>query len=208
MQLPYKPRGSFSRKRRDNLTSDKLIWPATCHSSPFEKRSCERPLRRNKRFAQLPDELMLGMLHRQHGAWRQPDNLLRVGAKDQMADSPAAMRSQHNHIHFKFLSLTDNLNVGPPRDKHTFSLDLSAKDALRERDWLLQVNATSLLGYHGPEQAEEGWRLVEDGLADLVASDGHRSARPPFLDAAYELVSSRVGRSAPTRSSRELRSKS
>jgi len=68
-----------------------------------------------------------------------------------------------------------------------------AADALRERDWLLQVNATSLLGYHGPEQAEEGWRLVEDGLADLVASDGHRSARPPFLDAAYDLVLNRVG---------------
>lgn len=66
-------------------------------------------------------------------------------------------------------------------------------DALRERDWLLQVNATSLLGYHGPEQASEGWRLVEDGLADLVASDGHRMARPPFLDEAYELVLSRLG---------------
>ena len=72
-------------------------------------------------------------------------------------------------------------------------------DALRERDWLLQVNATSLLGYHGPEQAEEGWRLVEDGLADLVASDGHRSARPPFLDEAYELVVSRVGAGARRR---------
>ena len=68
-----------------------------------------------------------------------------------------------------------------------------AAEALRERDWLLQVNATSLLGYHGPEQAQEGWRLVEDGLADLVASDGHRTARPPFLDAAYDLVLGRVG---------------
>ncbi len=68
-----------------------------------------------------------------------------------------------------------------------------AADAFRERDWLLQVNATSLLGYHGPEQAEEGWRLVENGLADLVASDGHRSARPPFLDAAHELALGRVG---------------
>jgi protein-tyrosine phosphatase len=68
-----------------------------------------------------------------------------------------------------------------------------AAEALRERDWLLQVNATSLLGYHGPEQAQEGWRLVETGLADLVASDGHRTARPPFLDAAYDLVLGRVG---------------
>ena len=68
-----------------------------------------------------------------------------------------------------------------------------AAEALRERDWLLQVNATSLLGYHGPEQAQEGWRLVENGLADLVASDGHRTARPPFLDAAYDLAVGRVG---------------
>ena len=68
-----------------------------------------------------------------------------------------------------------------------------AAEALRERDWLLQVNSTSLLGYHGPEQAQEGWRLVETGLADLVASDGHRTARPPFLDAAYDLVLGRVG---------------
>jgi protein-tyrosine phosphatase len=68
-----------------------------------------------------------------------------------------------------------------------------AADALRERGWLLQVNATSLLGYHGPEQEAEGWRLVVDGRADLVASDGHRAARPPFLDTAYELALSRVG---------------
>jgi hypothetical protein len=42
-----------------------------------------------------------------------------------MADSPTAVRSQHNQIRFKFLSLTDNLNVGPPRDEHSLSLDLS-----------------------------------------------------------------------------------
>lgn len=69
----------------------------------------------------------------------------------------------------------------------------TAAGALRERGWLLQVNATSLLGYHGPEQEGEGWRLVEGGLADLVASDGHRSARPPFLDDAYRLALNRVG---------------
>ena len=81
----------------------------------------------------------------------------------------------------------------PPERAESIRDRPGSADALRERDWLLLVNATSLLGYHGPEQAEEGWRLVEDGLADLVASDGHRSARPPFLDAAYELASGRVG---------------
>ena len=65
-----------------------------------------------------------------------------------------------------------------------------------ERGWLLQVNATSLLGYHGPDPKETGWLLLESGLADLVASDGHRAARPPFLDAAYEAVRRRLGEAA------------
>jgi protein-tyrosine phosphatase len=66
-------------------------------------------------------------------------------------------------------------------------------DALAERGWLLQVNASSLLGRHMPEMEREGWRLVDDGLASLVASDGHRATRPMLLDGAYELVRTRVG---------------
>ncbi len=62
-----------------------------------------------------------------------------------------------------------------------------------ERGWLLQVNATSLLGYHGPDPEETAWFLVEDGLAHAVGSDGHRAARPPFLDSAYALVRGRIG---------------
>jgi protein-tyrosine phosphatase len=65
-----------------------------------------------------------------------------------------------------------------------------------ERGWLLQVNATSLLGYHGDEPEETGWLLLERGLASLVASDGHRTTRPPFLDAAHEAAARRVGAEA------------
>jgi protein-tyrosine phosphatase len=68
---------------------------------------------------------------------------------------------------------------------------------LRERGWLLQVNATSLLGYHGPEPEATAWQLVaEDDVIDLVASDAHRAARPPFLDEAYRLVRERAGERA------------
>jgi protein-tyrosine phosphatase len=74
--------------------------------------------------------------------------------------------------------------------------DRGAARRLREGGRLLQVNATSLLGYHGAEIEGEAWRLVDEGLADLVASDGHRLARPPFLDDAYELVRARVGEAA------------
>jgi protein-tyrosine phosphatase len=66
-------------------------------------------------------------------------------------------------------------------------------DELAERGWPLQVNASSLLGRHTPEMEREGWRLVDDGLAALVASDGHRATRPMLLDGAYELTLARVG---------------
>jgi protein-tyrosine phosphatase len=62
-----------------------------------------------------------------------------------------------------------------------------------ERGRLLQVNASSLTGRHGRRSAETGWWLVEEDLAAVVGSDGHRSARPPFLDEAYALVRDRVG---------------
>jgi protein-tyrosine phosphatase len=69
-------------------------------------------------------------------------------------------------------------------------------DEVAERGWLLQVNASSLLGRHTPEMEQQGWRLVDDGLAALVASDGHRATRPMLLDGAYELARARVGERA------------
>ena len=62
-----------------------------------------------------------------------------------------------------------------------------------ERGWLLQVNATSLLGRHGTEIESLAWQFVDASLVSLVASDGHRLTRPPFLDEAYEQVAIRVG---------------
>jgi len=69
-------------------------------------------------------------------------------------------------------------------------------DELAERGWPLQVNSTSLIGRHGEEAGEIGWRLVERGHAKAVASDGHRLTRPARLDDAYELVKDRVGEEA------------
>jgi protein-tyrosine phosphatase len=67
---------------------------------------------------------------------------------------------------------------------------------LAERGWLLQLNATSIVGYHGRDAADIAWSLVEDGSAALVGSDGHRAARPPFLDDAYAAATARVGEEA------------
>lgn len=66
-------------------------------------------------------------------------------------------------------------------------------DELAARGWVLQVNATSLVGYHGPTFEELGWELLESGTAALVASDGHRRSRPPYLDEAFALACERLG---------------
>ena len=74
--------------------------------------------------------------------------------------------------------------------------DPGAAARLAERGWLLQVNATSLLGAHGPAIEDAAWSLLDDGVAHVVASDGHRATRPPYLDRAYELVRVRLGEGA------------
>jgi protein-tyrosine phosphatase len=67
---------------------------------------------------------------------------------------------------------------------------------LAERGWPLQVNSSSLLGRHGPEREALAWQLVRDGLASVVASDGHRATRPARLDDAWELVHAELGAGA------------
>ena len=71
--------------------------------------------------------------------------------------------------------------------------DPSVAEHLAERGWSLQVNATSLLGRHGPEPEELGWSLLERGLGTVVASDGHRTTRPAQLDEAYARAEQRLG---------------
>ncbi len=83
--------------------------------------------------------------------------------------------------------------VAHPERTEAGLTDPGLADELAERGWPLQVNATSLLGYHSAEMEREGWRLIDDGLASFVASDGHRATRPMLVDGAYELVKSRRG---------------
>ena len=67
---------------------------------------------------------------------------------------------------------------------------------LAERGWPLQVNASSLSGWDGPEIQRLGWTLVEERHASVVASDGHRTTRPARLDVVFAAVYERVGERA------------
>ncbi len=43
---------------------------------------------------------------------------------------------------------------------------------------LLQLNCGSLLGEHGPGHQALAWRMIEEGLADLLGTDHHGDYRP------------------------------
>jgi protein-tyrosine phosphatase len=62
--------------------------------------------------------------------------------------------------------------------------------------WRLCLNGPSLTGDHGETAERIAWRLLDDGVVSLVASDAHGFARPPRVDAAYEAVVAAVGREA------------
>ena len=67
---------------------------------------------------------------------------------------------------------------------------------LAEAGWPLCLNGPSLTGDHGAAAERTAWRLLEDGVVSVVASDAHGFARPPRVDTAYAAVEAAVGRDA------------
>ena len=68
----------------------------------------------------------------------------------------------------------------------------SAFDMLEEqvrRGAILQINASSLIGRHGPESERRGLAIAHSGLPFVIASDAHSAARPPFLSEAARRLS-------------------
>jgi protein-tyrosine phosphatase len=80
-----------------------------------------------------------------------------------------------------------------PERNDLIQTDLSRLDSLRRRV-VLQVNASSLLGVHGPRARAAATELVVRGWAQLIASDGHGGQeRPHRIDTAYLVARDLVG---------------
>ena len=60
--------------------------------------------------------------------------------------------------------------------------------SLVARGALVQVNATSLTGRHGPAAQVGAQHLVDQGLAWCLASDGHPGTRDETLDRGYDAL--------------------
>jgi protein-tyrosine phosphatase len=83
--------------------------------------------------------------------------------------------------------------VAHPERSIGLRADFAVARALVERGCLLCPNGDSALGDNGPAAQELLWRLLDEGLVALIASDGHRTRRPPRLDQAYEVLADRYG---------------
>ena len=86
--------------------------------------------------------------------------------------------------------------VAHPERSIGLRADFAVARALVERGCLLCPNGDSALGDNGQAAEELLWRLLEEGLVALIASDGHRARRPPRLDLACEVLASRYGAEA------------
>jgi len=72
--------------------------------------------------------------------------------------------------------------------------DAAVLDEAKAAGAVVQVVAPSLSGRWGNDVWTTAWRLVEDGTANLVASDAHRaSATSPQLASVAALIESRCG---------------
>jgi len=65
----------------------------------------------------------------------------------------------------------------------------------RDAGYVIQVNRTSLLGMHGKTIEKNAWKLVDQGLADVVATDTHRTegSRITQLSDVYDEIAQRNG---------------
>jgi protein-tyrosine phosphatase len=86
----------------------------------------------------------------------------------------------------------------PERNVHLRKISSEFIEWIR-KGCLVQVTAQSLTGRFGKSAESSSWEMVRRSLVHFIASDAHDTAdRPPRLDAAFELLSSRIGHQQAT----------
>jgi protein-tyrosine phosphatase len=86
--------------------------------------------------------------------------------------------------------------IAHPERSIGLQADFGIAQALVARGCLLCPNGDSALSENGPVAEQAFWRLVDEGLVALVASDGHSTQRPPRLDQAQRLLVERYGKAS------------
>ena len=70
------------------------------------------------------------------------------------------------------------------------SLDIERIQDFIDNGYLIQVNATSFLGYHGKHAQKFAYQLLNQGLLHVIATDTHRcdGHRSPCLQEVFDLL--------------------
>ena len=70
-------------------------------------------------------------------------------------------------------------------------IDLERVEEFIDSGYVIQVNASSLLGVHGKTVKNNAYELLNNGLVHIIATDTHRSTghRIPCLQEVYQLLS-------------------
>jgi protein-tyrosine phosphatase len=130
---------------------------------------------------------------------RDPHELLLEGTRAVLLEYPGAWLGVEDDSSL-VLEAADRLLavelvpvIAHPERSIGLAVDFEIARALVERVCLLCPNGDSALGDNGPVAEQAFWRLVDEGLVALVASDGHRRHRPPRLDRAHRLLVERYG---------------
>lgn len=71
------------------------------------------------------------------------------------------------------------------------NIDIERIQSFIDSGYIIQVNSSSLLGIHGRTVQNNAYRLIDTGLAHVIASDTHRSEgkRIPNLSTCFDLLS-------------------
>lgn len=76
-------------------------------------------------------------------------------------------------------------------------IDLNRVEDWVNKGYIIQINRTSLLGFHGETIKKNAWKLLKSGLAHVVASDAHQEKgnRICKLSDVYQEVAKEIGES-------------
>jgi protein-tyrosine phosphatase len=137
------------------------------------------------------------------GAELSPDDVGLLGQADleAMAQGPANARwllleaplvdGQVDLLHEAANDLADRgfgIVLGHPERCRELLAPGGGLEELRAAGARIQLNASSITGYHGTDAQEAALKLATAGKVSVVASDAHRVDRPPRLREAVEVL--------------------
>jgi protein-tyrosine phosphatase len=159
-----------------------------------------------ERFAELLDVVPPGLtVRRGHEVTPSPERLAPAadvaalaldGLDIVLIDGPDDAPAAHDDLFLPYIERVRAEGLRPvvahperraahPEPDPGFAERLAAAGAV------LQVDACSLLGADGPAIEADGWRIIADGLASLVASDAHTRDEATDLGKAHAAIAAR-----------------